>query len=66
MVYFWECDMNMRTVEIGAALPPVSVAGMTLLGFPLADWVQLLALVWLVIQIGHFVYTKYIKKDNKQ
>ena len=37
------------------ALPPVAVAGMTLFGFAISDWVQVLAAVWLIVQIVWFI-----------
>jgi hypothetical protein len=52
----------MKTEQLVAG-PPVAVAGMTFLGYGVGDWVQVLALVWLVLQIGYFVWTKIIKKD---
>jgi hypothetical protein len=53
---------NMQHAPIQQMLtstPPVAVAGMTVLGYPLADWVQVLALVWLGLQIGWFIYSKF-------
>lgn len=54
--------------QVVAGTPPVAVAGLTFLGTPIADWVQLLALVWLVLQIGFFVHGKWKNrgKSNEQ
>lgn len=47
-----------------AAAPPVTVAGITFLGHPVADWVQVVAIVWLVLQIGWFIWSKIIREDK--
>lgn len=38
--------------------PPASVAGMTLAGVAMSDWVLIATLVYLVMQITWFVYSK--------
>jgi hypothetical protein len=56
------------SVEIISRVPaPVAVAGFSLFGYPLSDWVQVLALLWLVLQISYFLYTKLLKaqQDDK-
>jgi hypothetical protein len=55
-----------RAAEVVASAPPLSVAGMQWLGYPAADWVQVLAVLWLVLQIGHFVWTKFLRKDKEK
>lgn len=39
-------------------LPPMTVAGLTLAGVQLSDWVLIVTLVWLLLQIGDFIYKK--------
>jgi uncharacterized membrane protein YfcA len=57
--------MNLpHAAEIAASAPPVSVAGMTWFGYAPADWVQVLAGIWLVLQIGYFIWSKFIRKDK--
>jgi len=34
--------------QAAQASPPVSIAGLTLLGFPIAEWVQLLTLIYVL------------------
>lgn len=43
-------------------IPPATVSGMILWGFPLSDWVVLATGIWVVIQIGFFLYDRYKKK----
>lgn len=43
----------------------MGVAGMTFLGYQIADWVQVVALAWLVMQIGYFVWSKFIRKNKE-
>lgn len=56
--------MKSQLAEAATAAPPISIAGMTFLGYGVSDWVQAVALLWLLIQIGYFVYTKIIKRDK--
>lgn len=37
--------------DLMPAAPPVGVAGMTLLGFPVADWVLLATLIYTIAQL---------------
>lgn len=55
---------HQTAADIAASAPPVTVAGMSFVGYPIQDWVQVIALIWLVLQIGYFVYAK-CKKDPK-
>lgn len=41
------------------SLPPVSVASATLLGYPMADWVMFLTIVYTVLQIFAIVRDKF-------
>jgi dolichyl-phosphate-mannose--protein O-mannosyl transferase len=34
--------------QVAAASPPVSVAGLTLMGMPIAEWVQLITLIYVL------------------
>lgn len=40
---------------------PVGIAGLTLLGVDLQDWVVALSAIWLVLQIAWFLYEKWRK-----
>lgn len=57
--------MSQMQVEAAASAPPVAVAGLTVLGVGISDWVQIVALIWLLLQIGHFVYTKIVKRERR-
>jgi hypothetical protein len=46
--------------------PPVAVAGMTLYGYGISDWVQVLAGVWLLLQIVWWVVQKMRPNKNEQ
>lgn len=39
------------TAEVIKAAPPLSVAGLTILGFPISDWVQLAVLIYTLLQM---------------
>lgn len=59
--------MKHQVAEVVTSVPPVGVAGMTLLGYGVADWVQVLAAVWLLVQILYFIWTKMVnKKKDKE
>lgn len=61
----WFASIRPHAVEAAAGAPPVTVAGMTVLGYPLSDWVQLLAGLWLVMQMAYFVWAKFIRKRKE-
>ena len=48
-------------VAVAAAktVPPLTVAGLTLFGVQLSDWVLIFTLIWLTLQIGGFIFDKY-------
>lgn len=39
--------------------PAVAVSGMTLFGVSLSEWVYLLTIIWLVLQIGDWAWKKW-------
>ena len=43
----------------GKNAPPIAVAGMTMAGVSLQDWVYVLTIAWLVVQLAWFCYSKY-------
>lgn len=45
--------------ELALSAPPVSVAGLSLAGVSLQDWVLVATLVWLGIQITHFGWCRW-------
>jgi len=44
--------------------PPALVAGLTLLGVSLQDWVLILTICWLLFQISYFIYQRYKDWNN--
>lgn len=44
--------------EMALTGPPAAVAGLTLAGVSLQDWVLIGTLVWLTMQIGWFCYKR--------
>lgn len=50
--------------EITKAAPPVSITGLTLAGVQLSDWVLILTALYTILQIGWFVYSKFIRKEK--
>lgn len=50
--------------EITKAAPPVSVAGLGLAGVSLNEWVLIATLIYTILQIVWFVYSKFIRKDR--
>lgn len=49
-----------------ASAPPMAVAGLSFFGISISDWVQVMALIWLVVQIGWFLYSKITRKDKAE
>ncbi len=49
--------------EVARAAPPLTITGMTLLGFPLSDWVLLLTAIYTIFQIV-IVVRRMVRKDG--
>ena len=50
--------------ETAKAVPPVAVSALTLFGIGLQDWVYLLTMLYIGIQVGWFVWSKIMRKDR--
>jgi hypothetical protein len=48
--------------EAVKASPPVAVVGLALGGITLQDWVFILTLIYLVLQITWLVWSKFLRK----
>ncbi|WP_439539457.1 hypothetical protein [Sphingomonas sp.] len=48
-------------VQAGLSAPPVSVAAITLAGVRLEEWVLILTIAWLAMQMAWFVFDKVIR-----
>lgn len=44
--------------------PPVSVAGATIMGASVEDWVLVLTALYLVMQVAHFLRSRYKEYKN--
>lgn len=51
--------------EVGRASPSLTVAGLSMAGVSLSDWVLLATLVYTLLQTGWFVYSKFIRKNDE-
>lgn len=60
---------NENIKEAVLSVPPVSVAGLTLMNVSLSDWVLIASLTWIVLQIGWFGVSRWseykAKKEKK-
>lgn len=48
-----------KVAEAALSAPPAAVAGLTLVGVSLQDWVMGVTLLWLAVQISWFAYQRY-------
>ncbi|MFZ6875363.1 hypothetical protein ACO0LF_25130 [Undibacterium sp. Di27W] len=53
--------MNDYPMETVKTMPPIAISAITLLGIPLNEWVYILTLIYIVLQITFFVREKVIK-----
>ncbi|MGL6537860.1 hypothetical protein ACSZNU_17895 [Aeromonas hydrophila] len=62
-----EEDLATAAAAAGVAksAPPVVVSGMTLAGYPLNDWVLVATLLWIVVQMGWFIWSNIIKPRRR-
>lgn len=60
-------DLSRSDVVASAAkiTPPVSVASLTLLGYPIADWVLFLTALYTVLQIWVLIRDKFLARRGK-
>lgn len=56
--------MKHEAAEVAASAPPVAVAAWTFLDHPVAEWVQVFALIWILVQMGWFIYSKIILRNR--
>ena len=53
--------MNDYPMETVKTMPPIAISAITLLGIPLNEWVYILTLIYIVLQITFFVREKVFK-----
>lgn len=51
------------TIEAVKSSPPVTVSALALGGVTLQDWVLIATLLWILLQAGWFIYSKFFKKS---
>lgn len=58
--------MKQQISDTVASVPPLTVVGLTFLGVSLDDWLKLLGVAWILIQMGTFIWRNYFKdRDNR-
>lgn len=50
-----------EAVQAGLSAPPVTVVAVTLAGITLQDWVFILTIAWVLMQMGWFVFDKVVR-----
>jgi hypothetical protein len=55
--------MKLSVNSLPFAVPPLGVSGALSLGVHIADWVQILTIVWLAVQILHLLYKWFSSKE---
>lgn len=45
--------------EIARSAPPVGISALSLFGLNLADWVYILTIIYLIVQIAYLLYKIY-------
>jgi len=50
--------------QAAASAPPMAVVGMTFTGAELDAWLKITGIVWLLLQMAWFVWSKIIRKDR--
>jgi hypothetical protein len=51
-------SLDHEAAQAGLSAPPIGVAAATLVGIDLQHWILILTVVWLLMQMGWFVYEK--------
>jgi hypothetical protein len=50
------------TMAAVKTLPPATISGMIIWGIPLNEWVLGLTAVWILVQMGFYLYDRFKKK----
>lgn len=50
--------------EIVKTTPPIGVSTLSLMGIPLSDWVYIVTIMYVLIQIGVLLYKTFFKKEE--
>ena len=50
--------------EIVKTTPPVGVSALSLMGIPLSDWVYIVTIIYVLIQIYVLIYKTFWRKDK--
>jgi hypothetical protein len=51
--------MSLKVSEVATTAPPTAISGLIAFGVPLDQFVVVLTLVYLILQIAWFIYSKY-------
>ncbi len=49
--------------EVIKTTPPIGVSALSIFGIPLSDWVYVVTILYVLIQIYVLIYKTFIKKD---
>lgn len=52
--------------EVVKSAPPLTVTSLTLAGVSLQEWVYVLTLIWLSMQISGWLYDKWKRRKRKK
>ena len=52
--------------EIAKTTPPIGVSALSLMGIPLSDWVYIVTIVYVLIQIYVLLYKTFWKKEKNE
>ncbi|WP_337576164.1 hypothetical protein [Phascolarctobacterium succinatutens] len=50
--------------EIVKTTPPIGVSTLSLMGIPLSDWVYIVTIMYVLIQIWVLLYKTFLKKEE--
>lgn len=51
--------MSLKVSEVATTAPPTAISGLIAFGVPLDQWVVIVTLLYLILQVTWFVYSKY-------
>lgn len=51
-------SLDHEAAQAGLSAPPLGVAAITLAGIELQQWILILTVIWLLMQMGWFAYEK--------
>lgn len=63
---FPTCEVYMDDYEVIKATPPIGVSTLSVLGVPLSDWVYIVTIIYVLVQMYILIYKTFYKREEEK